>query len=231
MVQRKKTSDNPRASTRRKAPPATDPGLVTEETPLSEGDSVQIEWGGSWWPGKVLSVEEDGTVRIHYDGYDNSWDENVPRTRLRLPGEAPTGGGAAQAATNPGPVEADPLRAALSTRPVTERTRLAPGDALHVEWGGRWWAGSVVRVEDDGRVRIHYEGWASSWDETVPRSRLALPSTGPRTVSVVLDNAQALSGTLMGSVGDFLILLREGDTVQTFINRQKVLYLDVRQTD
>jgi hypothetical protein len=206
-----------------------DPYEVTEDTPLSEGDAVQIEWGGSWWAGSVVALKEDGKVRITYSGYDNSWDENVPRTRLRLPGEnKPTrgGGGGKPANTNPGPTDTDPLRAVLSNRPVTEATRLKEGDAVRVEWGGNWWAGSVLSVQKNGTVRIHYEGWDSSWDETVPRSRLCLPPSGPPTLAITFDNGQTIRGTLAGSAGEFLVLQREDGGSRTLVNKQRILYMD-----
>jgi hypothetical protein len=43
---------------------------------------------------------------------------------------------------------------------------------LFVESGGSWWPASVVRVERDGRARIHYEGWSKEYDETVDASRM-----------------------------------------------------------
>lgn len=56
---------------------------VTESTFLEPGMAVQVEWEGSWWSGKVLSVASNGDVKIHYVGWEDSWDEYVPRKRLR----------------------------------------------------------------------------------------------------------------------------------------------------
>ncbi|HSA59469.1 MAG TPA: Tudor-knot domain-containing protein [bacterium] len=47
------------------------------------GDSVQVNWKGSWWNASVLQVLGGGRYRIHYDGYDSSWDENVGPSRIR----------------------------------------------------------------------------------------------------------------------------------------------------
>lgn len=57
---------------------------VTATTPLVPGQRVTIAWGGRWWPGSVVAVHADGTVRIHYDGYGDGSDEDVTRDRLRL---------------------------------------------------------------------------------------------------------------------------------------------------
>ena len=47
-----------------------------------EGDPVQVLWKGSWWPAHVLKVN-GGQLKIHYDGYDNSWDEWIGPARYR----------------------------------------------------------------------------------------------------------------------------------------------------
>ncbi|MDF1564334.1 MAG: caspase family protein [Deltaproteobacteria bacterium] len=43
---------------------------------------VEVEWGGSWWPALILE-EKGKQLRIHYVGYDSSWDEWIPPERLR----------------------------------------------------------------------------------------------------------------------------------------------------
>lgn len=47
------------------------------------GDAVDIEWHGTWYPGSVLEVKQQGRYKIHYDGYDSSWDEIVGPDRIR----------------------------------------------------------------------------------------------------------------------------------------------------
>jgi len=48
------------------------------------GDTVMIEWKGSWYPGSIIQVREGGSpYKIHYDGYSNSWDEWVTVARLK----------------------------------------------------------------------------------------------------------------------------------------------------
>src|SRR5262249_8190374 len=53
-----------------------------------------------------------------------------------------------------------------SSTPVTAKTRLRIGDAVHAEWRGSWWPAEVIGLEDDGDVTVHYTGWDHSWDET-----------------------------------------------------------------
>ncbi len=73
-----------------------DGDLVTANTVLNAGDNVQVQWSGtvvlsdgestneSWWNGEVLDCNSDGTVRIHYAGWNPEWDESVSRDRLRI---------------------------------------------------------------------------------------------------------------------------------------------------
>ena len=73
------------------------------------------------------------------------------------------------AAPSPGPIVSSGIS-------VAAETKLKAHQNVQVEWGGEWWAGEVLMLQPDGRVKIHYVGWDSSWDEDVPRSRLQLPS-------------------------------------------------------
>jgi hypothetical protein len=57
---------------------------VAASTPLGIGQKVQVQWNGQWWNGEVLAILSDGRVKIHYAGWDSSWDEAVPRSRLQL---------------------------------------------------------------------------------------------------------------------------------------------------
>jgi hypothetical protein len=64
-----------------------------------------------------------------------------------------------------------------SNTPVGPETPLRVGQELQVKFGGSWWAGTVLGFEDDGRVRVHYFGWAPSWDEPKARAELQLDNT------------------------------------------------------
>lgn len=46
------------------------------------GTSVEVSWQGKWYSAKVLKVDR-GVHLIHYDGYDDSWDEWVSDKRIR----------------------------------------------------------------------------------------------------------------------------------------------------
>ena len=51
---------------------------------LRAGDPVEVLWGGSYWPAKVLAVRGADRYAIHYDGYGAEWDEVVGPERLRV---------------------------------------------------------------------------------------------------------------------------------------------------
>ena len=73
------------------------PGIVAPATPsvpstksLQKGQKFLIEWNGSLFPGEVLEVPEKDSAKIRYTGWSDSWDEIVPRQRLREPAVEPT---------------------------------------------------------------------------------------------------------------------------------------------
>lgn len=46
------------------------------------GDPVKVKWKGTWYPASVLE-SRNGRYKIHYDGYDSSWDEWVGGDRIK----------------------------------------------------------------------------------------------------------------------------------------------------
>lgn len=64
--------------------PNTAANAVTAATPLARGAKLEAEWAGKWLPVEVLEVLPNGTVKIHWTDYSDSFDEALPRSRLRL---------------------------------------------------------------------------------------------------------------------------------------------------
>jgi hypothetical protein len=54
---------------------------------------------------------------------------------------------------------------------------LKVGDPVLIDYYGSWWEGEVLALRKNGDVKVRYTDYDSSWDEVVPRSRLALDST------------------------------------------------------
>jgi len=128
-----------------------EPGLQ-----LGVGQPVQVEWNGSWYAATIRAVHPNGRLRVHYEGWSDSSDEDVERDRvLALPG---------------GDQEVLP-----SGSPVRADTPLVAGQPVQIEWLGSWYTGSILAVHPDGRVRVHYVGWADTYDEDLDRARLQLP--------------------------------------------------------
>jgi hypothetical protein len=66
-------------------PVSAPPGRpVDAQTPLAPGDPVHIEYQSAYYPGRVVAVLSTGALRVHYLGWGNESDENVPRERLRV---------------------------------------------------------------------------------------------------------------------------------------------------
>ena len=59
---------------------STAPAVTTSS--FAVGEAVNILWKGSWYPGKIIGVS-GALYRVHYDGYDASWDESVSVGRLK----------------------------------------------------------------------------------------------------------------------------------------------------
>jgi hypothetical protein len=60
----------------------------------------------------------------------------------------------------------------LPPPPIDTGGRFQLGDGVAVLWGERWWSAHVTEVLGGGRWRVHYEGWAPSFDEIVDISRI-----------------------------------------------------------
>lgn len=71
----------------------------------------------------------------------------------------------ARTASAPAPVDPSGI-------PVTRDTHLEIGSPVLASWDGDWWRAEVVGLGPGDRVRIHFIGWDSSYDQTVPRSAL-----------------------------------------------------------
>jgi hypothetical protein len=68
------------------APKNVDPGEPLEpESNVEAGAKLVAEWSGKWLPVKVLEPSSSGDVKVHWEGYADSFDEELPRSRLRYP--------------------------------------------------------------------------------------------------------------------------------------------------
>lgn len=57
---------------------------TSKKLDLDIGDPVEVKWKGTWYPAHVIAINKKKTSwKIHYDGYNNSWDEWVSANRIR----------------------------------------------------------------------------------------------------------------------------------------------------
>ena len=63
----------------RVAPPPTTPAR-----PAPKARSIEVLWGGQWWPAEVLEAR-NGFTKIHYTGWGPEWDEWIETARMRAP--------------------------------------------------------------------------------------------------------------------------------------------------
>lgn len=169
-------------------PPPDEP----EETQYRVGEPVAVLWGGRWWPAYV-TAERGERYEIHYEGWSDSWDEEVDRDRVRHRDltravEAVRQGGARALRTLAivaalAVVLAGGLVALLVFVPSdsgTSAEAVPAGDPnatyeaqqrVLIRWRGRWYPGVVVERRA-GKYLVSYDEYDASWDEEVEPDRL-----------------------------------------------------------
>jgi hypothetical protein len=57
---------------------------VEDDTPLEAGMNVLANWQGFWFRARVIAIEGPDRIRVHYEGWEDRWDETMPRSKLQL---------------------------------------------------------------------------------------------------------------------------------------------------
>ena len=99
---------------------------------------LAVEWKNQWWPAAILESKASGHYKVHYTGWDASWDEWVTKDRMYF------------------------------NLPHRNERR------VQVSWGNNWWPASIIS-RNQNQYLIHYVGWAASWDEWVTADRIRVP--------------------------------------------------------
>lgn len=124
------------------------------------GDHVLVEWEGGVYPAMITEVPGPGKVKVHYDGFDELWDEVVPRSRVKGFVEG----------TVPIPDAPEKVRRTAVEAAKTNKFKI--GDKVRAEWHNYTYNAVIVGIVGPERYRVHYEGYGSEWDENVGRERL-----------------------------------------------------------
>lgn len=140
--------------------------------PYRVGEHVLVEWEKEQPPYPAYITERVGTTRyrVHFDGYDSRWDEDVSFERLLGRVEGPVS------------VPPPPPKVALAAGVASPKTAgsagevaVSPykeGDRVRVSWRGSVYSATVVKVVAKDRFEVHYEGHEAAWDEAVGIDRI-----------------------------------------------------------
>jgi len=141
--------------------------------PYRVGEHVLVEWEKEQPPYSAYITERASAskYRVHFDGYDSRWDEDVSLDRVLGRVEGPV--------TAPPP----PSKVALAAGVVSPKTAgsagemaVSPyreGDRVRVTWRGAIYSAIVIKVIAKDRFEVHYEGHEAAWDEAVGIDRIA----------------------------------------------------------
>ena len=141
--------------------------------PYRVGEHVLVEWEKEQpaYPAYITERVGASRYRVHFDGYDSRWDEDVSFDRVLGRVEGPV------AAPPP------PPKVVLAARVASPKTAgsagevaVSPyreGDRVRVSWRGSVYSATVVKVVAKDRFEVHYEGHEAAWDEVVGIERIA----------------------------------------------------------
>lgn len=149
------------------------------------GAKVDVLHQGSWSNATVKEVVGHHRWKVGFDGWGENWDTEVgpELIRPRKPWTAWSGvitvvvvgviiaSGVGVAHVFNGGAAYLPYGASWGTQPRSGND-LVRGQSIHVEWNGSWYPATVVRVDDSSHVFIHYDGYESSFDESVTLDRI-----------------------------------------------------------
>src|SRR2546426_76170 len=64
-----------------------------------------------------------------------------------------------------------PARSSSDIHVPAQERAWKPGDRVEVQWKGDWYQAELIEVKGN-QYKVHYDGYASSWDEWVDNSRI-----------------------------------------------------------
>ncbi len=141
--------------------------------PYRIGEYVWVEWEeGSYYPAYIVQKKSNNRYRVHFDGYETRWDEEVTLDRIR--GRIDGG----PVAPPPPPKKVQRARETAGEKPAPAASVPAPvsnykeGDKIRVRWRGSIYKATVISVIKTDQVLVHYDGLESAWDEVISVDRI-----------------------------------------------------------
>ena len=124
------------------------------------GDHVLVDWEGKEYPASIIHVAGPAKFKVHFDGYDSVWDEDVTRDRIKGPVD--------KAVVPPEP----PAKVRAKAIQAAKTNVYKIGARVRVEWHGQTYPAVIDGIVGQERYRITYEGYGHEWDEIVGLSRI-----------------------------------------------------------
>jgi hypothetical protein len=139
--------------------------------PYRIGEHVLVEWeegSSNRYPAYIVERVSPTRYRVHFEGYDTRFDEDIGVDRISGRVEGPVGA--------PPPPKKVARGASSSAAPDASAALVAnpykPGDRLRVRWRGSIYPATVLDVVAKDRVRVRYDGFETAWDENVQLERI-----------------------------------------------------------
>jgi hypothetical protein len=135
--------------------------------PYRVGERVLVTWEGRDYPAYIIEAKGRGRFRVHFEGYDSRWDEDVTVDRIkgRVSGPVTSPPAPDKVARAAGITP----KASSSAAPVSP---YKPGDKVRVRWRGSVYPATIMAVVAPDRFLVHYDGHEAAWDETVVLDRI-----------------------------------------------------------
>ena len=87
-----------------------------------------------------------------------------------------------------------------TTAAAGDKSTYEVGDKITVRWQGSTYPCTVLAVMPNDKYKIHYTGWASSWDETVGLDRIVGAKGAPTSTATATAKPKATGGGGGGGV-------------------------------
>ena len=135
--------------------------------PYRVGEHVWVEWEGANYPAYITERKGADHYRVHMDGYDSRYDQDVTLDRIK--------GRVEGAVVAPPPPEKVARALGINTKEAGATAAISPfkaGDKVRVKWRGSVYPATIVGVLKSDQYLVHYDGHETAWDEAVGSDRI-----------------------------------------------------------